>query len=101
MGGASYAAMSVLTVTNVPDEVLAELERLATAHGVSVEDEVRRVLTAAVPMTKAPAMNEGEAKSFKEHLLNFPAIADEDLWMFDRHDPRNARPKRKPVDFSD
>ena len=57
--------MSVLTVTDVPDEVVAELERRAAAHGVSVEDEARCVLEEQT----APA-NRANAEAFKAHLLS-------------------------------
>ena len=83
--------MSILTVTDVPDEVVAELERRAAAHGVSVVDEARRLLQEQTARTNA--------EGFKAHLLAMPDVGED--WMFDRNDPRNARPERKPVDFSD
>jgi plasmid stability protein len=61
MMSAKVSGMSVLTVTNVPDEVVAELERRAAEHGVSVEDEIRRVLEEQT--TRA------DAEAFKAHLL--------------------------------
>ena len=91
--------MSVLTVTDVPDEIVAELQRRAAARGVSVEDEARKILRAAVP--GLPTFSAEESRAFKEHLLSFPEISEEDEWLFDRHDPRNARPERPPVDLSD
>ena len=96
-----FGRMSVLTITDVPDETVAELTRRAAAHGVCVEDEARRVLKAAVPNAMDPDASKREAEGFKQHLLNFPFVADDDLWVFDRHDPRNARPERQPVDLSD
>ena len=91
--------MSVLTVTNVPDEIVAELQRRATAHGVSVEDEARKILSATV--SRLPEFSPEENRGFKEHLMTFPEISEEDEWVFNRHDPRNARAERPPVDLSD
>jgi plasmid stability protein len=61
--------MSVLTVTDVPDEVVAELQRRAAEHGVSMEDEARQVLRKAVPVT--------EAEGFKAHLLSLEGTAED------------------------
>ncbi len=93
--------MKVLTIPDLSDDTVAELARRAATRGVSVVDEARRMLQAAVRGTKATDANVDGPVSFKDHLLNFPKIADEDLWMFDRHDPRNVRPERAPLDFSD
>lgn len=57
--------MSVLTVTDVPDEVIAELARCAAVHGVSVEEEVRRVLE-----EQTAGANRANAEDFKAHLLS-------------------------------
>ena len=61
--------MSVLTVTDVPDEVVAELQRLAVEHGVSVEEEARGVLRDALPVS--------EAEAFKIHLLSLDGTAED------------------------
>ena len=91
--------MSVLTVTDLSEETLAALARRAAAHGVSVEDEARNIISTAVPTL--PKFTAEENRAFMEHLLSFPDISDEDAWMFDRHDPRNARPVKPPLDLSD
>jgi plasmid stability protein len=83
--------MSVLTITDVPDETVAELERRAAAHGVSVEDEARRVLEEQTARSNA--------ESFKAHLLAMPDVGED--WMFDRNDPRMKRPERPPIDLED
>lgn len=93
------SAMSVLTITDVPDEIVAELARRAAVHGGSLEDEARRVLARTVP--SLPKFTTEENQAFAQHLMSFPEVAPEDAWIFDRHDPRNARPERPPADFSD
>ena len=83
--------MSTLTVTDVPDEVVAELQRRAAAHGVSVADEARRLLQEQTARTNA--------EGFKAHLLAMPDVGED--WMFDRNDPRMKRPERPPVNLDD
>ena len=61
--------MSVLTVTDVPDEIVAELQRRATAHGQSVEDEARGLLREVLPVS--------EAEGFKAHLLSLDGTAED------------------------
>ena len=61
--------MSVLTVTYVLDEVVADLQRRAAEHGVSVEDEARGVLHEVLPAS--------EAEAFKAHLLSLDGTAED------------------------
>ena len=91
--------MSVLTVTNVPDEIVAELERLALKHGVSVEDEARVFLSRILQSPEAEELEDKGPKTFKEHLLSMPDVGED--WMFDRNDPRMKRPEKKPLRFED
>ena len=90
--------MSVLTKTDVPDETVAELKRRAAAHGVSVDDEARRVLAATLPVSPIAVRTKSEA--ILAALEACPDFGDEYDWVFDPHDPRNARPVRPPIDFS-
>ena len=83
--------MSILTVTDVPDQVVVELQRLATEHGVSVVDEARRLLQEQTTRSNAEA--------FKAHLLAMPDVGED--WMFDRNDPRMKRPERPPINLED
>ncbi len=76
--------MSVLTVTDVPDEIVAELRRRAFEHGVSVEDEVRRVLE-----EQTAHSNRANAEDFKAHLLSL-ADTVEDFEI----PPRSKEPGR-------
>ena len=62
-----------LTVTNVEDQVVAALERRAAEHGVSMEEEHRRILA------KALAGKSG-GMSFKDFLLTIPDVGED--WMF-------------------
>ena len=84
--------MMQLTVTNVEDQVVAALERRAAEHGVSMEEEHRRILA------KALAGKSG-GMSFKDFLLTIPDVGED--WMFDRHDPRNATLPRQSFAFED
>ena len=84
--------MMQLTVTNIDDQVVAALERRAAEHGVSTEEEHRRILA------KALAGKSG-GMSFKDFLLTIPNVGED--WMFDRHDPRNAKSQRQPFGFED
>lgn len=61
--------MSVLTVTDVPDEIVAELRRRAVAHGLTMEDEVRQVLRDSVVPDNADG--------FKAHLLSLEYVVDD------------------------
>ena len=81
-----------LTVTNVEDQIVAALERRAAEHGVSTEEEHRRILA------KALADN-SSGLSLKNYLLTIPDVGED--WMFDRHDPRNAQAQRQPFTFED
>ena len=84
--------MTHLTVTNVEDQIVVELERRAAEHGVTAEDEHRRILSEAL------ARRFGKLP-FKEFLLAMPDVGED--WMFDRHDPRNAKPQHRPLMFED
>lgn len=85
--------MAQLLVRNIPDEVVRSLKLRAAANGVSAEEEHRRILAAA--------MVEADKKANESRIKNLLAITgvgetdDADDWMFDRNDPRNARPPRR------
>jgi plasmid stability protein len=82
--------MAELLVRHVDARLVSELEHRALQHGVSVEEEHRRILREVLVTAKT-------RPSFKEHLLSMPDVGED--WMFDRRDPRNALPERKPFDF--
>ncbi len=85
--------MAELLVRNVSDDLVRSLKLRAAAHGVSAEEEHRRIL--------AEAMTEADKKaneSMTTNLLEMAGVGDaddEDDWMFDRNDPRNARTPRR------
>ena len=84
--------MAQLLVRNVDHRLVSELEHRAAEAGVSAEEEHRRILNEAL----AP---KERRSSFKDHLLAMPDVGED--WMFDRKDPRNALPERKPFEFAD
>lgn len=53
--------MSSLTVNNIDEDVAARLRERAAAHGVSVSDEVRAILAAALKPTVASPAKLGSA----------------------------------------
>lgn len=71
--------MAQLIVRNIEDAVVRQLRMRAASHGVSMEEEHRRVLrTALLGEVK-------NRKSFSEMLLSIPkATADESGDLFDR-----------------
>ena len=85
--------MAQLLVRNIPEELVKSLKLRAAAHGVSAEEEHRRIL--------AEAMVEADKKaneSVTNSLLEMNDVGETDAgddWMFDRNDPRNARPPRR------
>jgi plasmid stability protein len=50
------AAMSDLTLRDLPDAVLSALRRRAARRGRSLEDEARAIVEAAVRVEKSPAL---------------------------------------------
>lgn len=63
--------MTQLLVRNIPDSIVKKLKKRAVKHGVSAEEEHRRILREALE-TK-----DGDGKSFKEHLLSDEFVVDE------------------------
>ena len=74
--------MSILTVTDVPDEIVAKLQRRAAAHGQSVEEEARQVLQDSLALD--------DAEGFKAHLLSTEFTIEDDLPL----PPRTLWPPR-------
>ncbi len=85
--------MAQLLVRNIPDELAMTLKQRAAEHGISAEEEHRRILQEAL------AGDDREANEAKiGRLLAFSGTGesdDTDDWIFDRNDPRNERPQRK------
>ena len=88
--------MAELILHDLPEELIEKLGRQATQHGVSIDEELRRILSAALPEKTPTDLKPG--KSLWQHLMDMPDVGED--WMFDRHDPRNATPeRRKQLDF--
>jgi plasmid stability protein len=79
--------MSVLTVSDVPDEVAAELQRRAAAHGVSEKEELLRILEQALGTKTAVAL---APKMSSDARTSWMGTCDDNApdWLFDRHDIR-------------
>jgi plasmid stability protein len=63
--------MPQLIVRQIEDKVVKKLKEQAGQHGVSMEEEHRRILRAALvgPSKRKP--------SFKEHLLSMPNVGED------------------------
>ena len=85
--------MAQLLVRNIPDEVVRSLKLRAAAHGVSTEEEHRRILAKAMAETVGNT-SEGMKRALTA-LAESGAADDEYDWHFDRKDPRNAWPERR------
>ncbi len=85
--------MAQLLVRNISDALAKTLKQRAAEHGVSAEEEHRRILQEAL------AGGDEKANQAKiDRLLAIPGTGETDDtndWLFDRHDPRNARPERR------
>lgn len=92
--------MAQLLVRNIPDALVRALKLRAAAHGVSAEEEHRRILAGAISEANKQA-NESVVGSLLG-MIEVIEADDADDWMFDRNDPRNANPPRRdqgPADF--
>ena len=66
--------MPQLLVRNVDEQLVRELKARAGRHGVSAEEEHRRILKEAL------LTEENKKPSFKEHLFNMPNVGDDSLF---------------------
>ena len=66
------AAMAQLVVRKIEESVVARLRRRAARHGISLEEEHRRILRAAL----LPAVGT-EATTLKEYLMEMPQGGDD------------------------
>ena len=76
--------MAQLVVRKIEESVVARLRRRAARHGISLEEEHRRILRAAL----LPAAGQG-ASTFKEYLMDMPPDGDDAA--FDRPPARLRR----------
>ena len=70
--------MPQLIVRQIEEKVVQKLKQQAGAHGVSMEEEHRRILRQALlgPSRKEP--------SFKEYLLQMPDVGSDELFERNR-----------------
>lgn len=76
--------MAQLLVRNLEDELVRHLKRRAGEHGVSVEEEHRRILREAL------LTDEGERKSFWQVLGEMPEGGGDELFERERKLPGRA-----------
>lgn len=90
--------MSVLNVTNVPDndKVVAELARRATAHRVSETEELLQILKAAFGSDVTPDAGSQKSGGAGASLPDLDGQHDVPDWLFDRHDLRYGQPLLPP-----
>jgi plasmid stability protein len=66
--------MSQLIVRDIEERVVRKLKQRAGEHGVSMEEEHRRILRDALLAPKKPKL------SFKEHLLAMPDVGPDEIF---------------------
>jgi plasmid stability protein len=76
--------MTSLTIRNVDDATKQRLRMQAARHGVSMEEEVRRILKEALRPAQAPS---GLGKRLRDR---FAEVAAEEFGVPQRHAPRRA-----------
>lgn len=70
--------MPQLIVRRIEEKVVKKLKQQAGAHGVSMEEEHRRILRDALLGTS------GKKPSFKEYLLQMPDVGPDELFERNR-----------------
>lgn len=76
--------MTSLTIRNLDDATKQRLRIRAARHGVSMEEEVRRILKETLRPTEAPS---GLGKRLRDR---FAGLAAEEFAVPGRHVPRSA-----------
>jgi hypothetical protein len=78
--------MAQLVVRRIEESVVVQLRRRAARRGVSMEEEHRRILRAAV----LPA-DGNERMTLKEYLMEMPREGDDELFARPRAKARRVR----------
>ncbi len=91
--------MAQLLVRKVDERIVRALKERAVAHGVSAEEEHRRILLDSLCLKDHDLeLN----RSFVEHLLAIPEMDEEGARLFDRNDLRNKPVSQRPlIQFDD
>ena len=76
-------AVPQLIVRKLDDAIVRRLKKRAGEHGVSMEEEHRRILREVL-------MPEGEKPTFREFLMSMPDVGDDSLFERDRSLPVRA-----------
>jgi plasmid stability protein len=76
--------MAQLIVRSIEEKVVTELRQRAARHGVSMEEEHRRILREALSQR-----GRGVRRSFKDHLGKMPDVGGDNL--FERPPARMRR----------
>lgn len=87
----ALCGMTQLLVRNIPDSLAKQLKRRAVEHGVSAEEEHRRILHEALAQ---PAAKNKQAYTMFDHFRKLGEIAPD--FEFER---KRTRGKRSPVKF--
>lgn len=83
--------MTQLLVRNVPDSVAKKLKLRAVEHGVSAEEEHRRILRAAL---EKPASEAKPKRTLYDAFIELGKIAPD--FEFER---KRTRSTRRPIEF--
>jgi antitoxin FitA len=67
--------MAQLIVRSIEEKVVSELKQRAARHGVSMEEEHRRILREALSRR-----GRGDRRSFKDHLARMPDVGSDTLF---------------------
>jgi plasmid stability protein len=96
--------MAELLIRIESGELAEEIWRRAAEHGVSPDEEVRSLVRRALneesrnPPKRLPTAPKQDY-TLIDHLLAMPDAGED--WMFDRHDPRNKRAEKPPINLED
>lgn len=82
--------MAQLLVRKLDEDLIKKIKKRAAENGVSVEEEHRRILKAALEVV--------ESVSFVDHLLNIPVASEDTDDLFERD--RSTRDRATEIDWS-
>ncbi len=85
--------MAQLLVRNIPESLVKALKLRAAEHGVSAEEEHRRILQNVIVEADKNA-NEVKIRSLLD-IFGTGETDDADDWLFDRNDSRHKKPIRR------